>query len=314
MPRREPGGRAGTRGGGRLAKPGPALPDDAGAAAREVGARLREARLALGLEPSDLTRDLRIREPLLLAIEEGRLDALPGAPFRTGFVRSYADRLGLDGAALAAQLRTAPAAAGRRGPFLRGGGWRLRGGRVAALAARLAALAGTGGGALPGMFSSAGWAHPSGRRVLALGAMLAAVAAGGWYLSAGGDAMPGGEEGRGAQEPPAAPVPSVPEPEIAADSPQTLTMPPAGTVIPAPAAADDAVRLPPGPPGPDRIRAVQRALARLGHPPGPADGLMGPRTRAAIRAYQTAAGLTADGGLTRELERAIRAAAAATGP
>ena len=36
---------------------------------------------------------------------------------------------------------------------------------------------------------------------------------------------------------------------------------------------------------------VQRALACLGHDPGPADGLPGPRTTAALRAYQYASGL-----------------------
>ena len=38
-----------------------------------------------------------------------------------------------------------------------------------------------------------------------------------------------------------------------------------------------------------RIAAVQRALARLGYDPGPADGVLGPKTRAAIRAFQAAA-------------------------
>ncbi|MDE0171970.1 MAG: peptidoglycan-binding protein [Defluviicoccus sp.] len=259
------------------------MPDDAGAAAREVGARLREARLALGLEPGDFARELRVREALLLAIEEGRLDGLPGASYRTRLVRSCADRLGLDGAVLAAQLRPAPVAAGRRGRLLRRGGWRHPGGRVPAPAARLAALA--------TVLSSAGWPPLSSRRVVALGAMLAAAAVGGWYLSTGGDAVPGGEEGRGARGPALAPPP------------EAGAIPPAGTVTPAPAAADDAARPPPGPPGPERIRAVQRALARLGYRPGPVDGLMGRRTRAAIRAYQAAAGLTEDGRLTPALER-----------
>ena len=289
------------------------MPDDAaeGAAAREVGTRLREARLGLGRELGDLARDLRIRETWLFAIEEGRLDDLPGAPFRTGFVRSYANRLGLDGAALAAQLRPAPAAAGRRGlrdPFPRDRGPPVSGRRVPALAAMLAAVAGTGGRDLRGMVSSSGGPHLPGHRVLAIGATLAAVAAGAWYLSTGGDAVPGreaaatgGGEGRGAKGAALAPAPSMPAPGLS----------PEGGAEPSDPAGDGAARPSPGPPGPERIRAVQRALARLGYPPGPMDGLMGLRTRSAIRAYQAAAGLTADGRLTPELERGIRAAAAA---
>lgn len=43
------------------------------------------------------------------------------------------------------------------------------------------------------------------------------------------------------------------------------------------------------------VRGVQRALAAHGYPAGPLDGLAGPQTRAAVRAYQQDAGHTVDG-------------------
>ena len=75
--------------------------------ARSNRGRTKLRVVAVSGEFGALARDLPIRETLLLAIEEGRLDDLPGVPFRTGLVRSYADRLGLDGAAMAARLRPA---------------------------------------------------------------------------------------------------------------------------------------------------------------------------------------------------------------
>lgn len=62
------------------------------------------------------------------------------------------------------------------------------------------------------------------------------------------------------------------------------------------------------------IRGVQGALARLGIDPGPTDGIVGPKTRAAILAFQRSqTGLAADGiygPLTREaLERVLKARA-----
>ncbi len=46
--------------------------------------------------------------------------------------------------------------------------------------------------------------------------------------------------------------------------------------------------------GPD-VLLVQRRLARLGFEPGPLDGEYGPATERAVRAFQTAAGIEADG-------------------
>ncbi len=46
-----------------------------------------------------------------------------------------------------------------------------------------------------------------------------------------------------------------------------------------------------------RIAAAQRALVRHGYDPGPDDGRMGPRTRSALRAFQTEQGLVSHGKL-----------------
>ncbi len=43
------------------------------------------------------------------------------------------------------------------------------------------------------------------------------------------------------------------------------------------------------------IRQMQESLASLGHDPGPLDGLIGPRTRRAIRAFERAKGLPVHG-------------------
>lgn len=48
-------------------------------------------------------------------------------------------------------------------------------------------------------------------------------------------------------------------------------------------------------------RGVQKELLAHGYRAGPPDGVAGPRTRAAVRAYQADAGLTVDGRPTRQL-------------
>ncbi len=61
-----------------------------------VGQDLRAARLRRGDDLATVSKSLKIRKDHLEAIEEDRLEQLPGRTYAVGFVRSYADYLGLD--------------------------------------------------------------------------------------------------------------------------------------------------------------------------------------------------------------------------
>lgn len=63
----------------------------------EIGSSLREARSRRGLSPADVHRALRIRERYLTALEEERWELLPGDAYGKGFLRTYAEFLGLQG-------------------------------------------------------------------------------------------------------------------------------------------------------------------------------------------------------------------------
>jgi peptidoglycan hydrolase-like protein with peptidoglycan-binding domain len=47
--------------------------------------------------------------------------------------------------------------------------------------------------------------------------------------------------------------------------------------------------------GQEHVRAAQQALKQKGQDPGPIDGVLGPRTQAALKAFQQAEGLTPTG-------------------
>jgi cytoskeletal protein RodZ len=67
---------------------------------RELGETLRRQREKLGLDLDQVERMTKIRKRYLIALEEGDWDVLPGEVYGRGFVRSYAEALGLDGLAL----------------------------------------------------------------------------------------------------------------------------------------------------------------------------------------------------------------------
>ncbi len=69
---------------------------DPASAGPSVSETLRSTRMAHGYDLRDVATMLRIRYPYLLAIEEGRFEELPGSTYAIGFLRSYAECLGLD--------------------------------------------------------------------------------------------------------------------------------------------------------------------------------------------------------------------------
>ncbi|HEY7729908.1 MAG TPA: RodZ domain-containing protein [Gaiellaceae bacterium] len=63
----------------------------------EIGSSLREARARQGLDVNELELRTKIRAKYLRALEEERFEQLPGQTYVKGFLRTYADALGLDG-------------------------------------------------------------------------------------------------------------------------------------------------------------------------------------------------------------------------
>jgi peptidoglycan hydrolase-like protein with peptidoglycan-binding domain len=53
------------------------------------------------------------------------------------------------------------------------------------------------------------------------------------------------------------------------------------------------------------LMQVQRRLKELGHDPGPIDGQLGPKTQAALKAFQTDYGLVATGDIDAETRAAL---------
>jgi cytoskeletal protein RodZ len=70
-----------------------------------VGELLRMTRESKGQELQSVANQLRIRLAYLQAIEDGRFRDLPGSTYAVGFVRSYADYLGLDGGDVVRRFR-----------------------------------------------------------------------------------------------------------------------------------------------------------------------------------------------------------------
>ena len=63
----------------------------------DIGSSLREARLRQELDFPELEARTKIRPKYLRALEDERFDILPAPTYIKGFLRSYAEALGLDG-------------------------------------------------------------------------------------------------------------------------------------------------------------------------------------------------------------------------
>jgi cytoskeleton protein RodZ len=63
----------------------------------EIGNSLREARLRKDLDFPELEQGTKIRAKYLRALEDENFDQLPASTYVKGFLRTYADYLGLDG-------------------------------------------------------------------------------------------------------------------------------------------------------------------------------------------------------------------------
>lgn len=62
----------------------------------ELGARLKEARLARGYSLDDLQEVTKIQKRYLIGIEEGNYSIMPGAFYVRAFIKQYAEAVGLD--------------------------------------------------------------------------------------------------------------------------------------------------------------------------------------------------------------------------
>lgn len=72
---------------------------------KEIGQRLRERRLELGLSLSEAEAVTKIRKKYLEALETGDVTRIPGEVYVKGFLRAYGEYLGLDGWELVRRFR-----------------------------------------------------------------------------------------------------------------------------------------------------------------------------------------------------------------
>jgi cytoskeletal protein RodZ len=212
-------------------------PPDASAApspTETVGATLRAARVRLGEELIQIAGVLRIRAPFLQAIEEGQFQALPGVPYAIGFVRTYAEHLGLDGVEMVRRFKSEAAGLERKtslsfpSPAPEG--------RVPGTAALLISLVAVTVVAVGWYFYQGGSTERLAQRVPEVPERLAnpSPAVPAFNMSGLGDTpSEGAAAGPNAAADPAAPPPAAASPAAIAAAPTVPTAPAAGPASPA---------------------------------------------------------------------------------
>jgi cytoskeleton protein RodZ len=73
--------------------------------ALQIGKILTDARRRQGIDIETVEQETKIRAKYLLALENEEWDVLPGPAYARGFIRSYADLLGIDGEVLVDEYR-----------------------------------------------------------------------------------------------------------------------------------------------------------------------------------------------------------------
>ncbi|MGC1392983.1 MAG: helix-turn-helix domain-containing protein, partial [Coleofasciculaceae cyanobacterium] len=85
---------------------------------QELGSRLRQCRNAQDLPIEEVAAKTKIQARLLNAIEEGRLEQLPEPVYIQGFIKQFAEALGMNGAEFSSTFPT-----GSGLPLLRRHSW-----------------------------------------------------------------------------------------------------------------------------------------------------------------------------------------------
>ena len=228
------------------------VPDERDERYQGIGTEFAAARLQTGMDVGQVATALRIRKEHLAAIEEGRFADLPAPAYALGFVRSYADYLGLDAAAAVEAFKQETSTSRRRTPL------------VFPTAEPMDRM-------------PRGW-------LLGLSAVLAAVVFGAWYYSERAGQIfvervpvPGTESVTRAPAAPAVPTPAVTEvraapqakaPDVAPPTPAANDAAIARVLGALPAAAVTAAPTPAPPPAPAPAVAVAGPPAAV--PPAPA--------------------------------------------